>query len=293
MKVGFVGLGHMGSAIARNLIRAGHAVTVYNRSAQKAEALKADGASVAGTPAEAAGTSEVVFTMLSDDTAAEAVVFGDDGIASSMPAEAVHISCSTISVAFTRKLNDEHRKRGQSFVSAPVFGRPESAENKKLLVVAAGDAKVVERLMPLFEAIGRRTFVAGSEPWHANAFKLCGNFMISSLIETYSEAFTALRKAGIDHQRFLEVMTELFGSPVYQTYGRILADQKFQPAGFALKLGLKDVRQVLEFAQESPTPMPIASLLRDQFLSAMANGQEDLDWSSIERVVQRNAGLKD
>jgi 3-hydroxyisobutyrate dehydrogenase-like beta-hydroxyacid dehydrogenase len=186
---------------------------------------------------------------------------------------------------------DKHRNHGQQYVAAPVFGRPDAAANKKLIVVAAGEESTVERLLPVFEAIGRRTFLAGPEAWNANAFKLCGNFMISSVLETFSEAFTTLRKAGLNHRDFLDVMVELFGSPVYQNYGRTIAEQKYEPSGFDLQLGLKDIRQVIEFAQELPSPMPLASLLRDHFASGVANGQGSMDWSSIERVVARSAGL--
>ena len=291
MKIGFIGLGKMGSAMARNLLRAGHPLTVYNRTRGKAEALSREGARLADSPAKASRDSEAVFTMLSDDAAIAEVVFGENGITSGLENGAAHISASTISVAFARRLEAGHRDRGQVFVSAPVFGRPEAAENKKLIVLAAGPTEAIERCRPLLDAIGRQTFLAGSEPWQANAMKLCGNFMIASMLETFSEAFAALRKARVDHHLFLEMMNELFGSPVYRNYGATVADEKFEPAGFALRLGLKDVRQVLELAQDFSTPMPFASVLRDHLLSGMAYGQENLDWSSIARVVAKNAGL--
>ena len=291
MNIGFVGLGKMGAAMAGNLLRAGNKVTVYNRSAAKTQALEKDGAQVAKTPAEAAAQSQVVFSMLADDPAVAALVLGEDGVASGLEKNSAHISSSTISVSFARRLAEEHARRGQTFLSAPVFGRPDSAAAKKLLVVVAGNRVTVERLQPLFDAIGRRTFFAGEEPWNANAFKLCGNFMICSAIETFSEAFTTLRKAELDHKEFLDVMVELFGSPVYQNYGTALANRAFEPAGFALKLGLKDIRQVLEFAQELPSPMPLASLMRDHLSAAVANGHQDLDWTGVERVLERNAGL--
>jgi 3-hydroxyisobutyrate dehydrogenase-like beta-hydroxyacid dehydrogenase len=188
-------------------------------------------------------------------------------------------------------LTAEHAARGQGYLSAPVFGRPEAAEAKKLVVVAAGEAEWIERCRPVFDAVGRQTFVAGAEAWQANAVKLCGNFMLASLLESFGEAFATMRKAGVDVHLFLDTMNALFASPVYAGYGRIMADEKFEPAGFALKLGLKDVRLVLETAQECASPMPIASLVRDRLLSAVAQGQENLDWSSIARVIARNAGL--
>ena len=229
--------------------------------------------------------------MLADDDAVEQTVFSGGGLASVLKPGAIHIGSSTISTKLARRLAIEHDKRGQSYVSAPVFGRPDAAETKKLLVVTAGPSEIVHRCRAVFEAIGRQTFVAGTEPWQANAAKLCGNFMIASMIESFGEAFATLRKANVDPHLFLEVMNALFASPVYANYGRIIADEKFEPAGFALKLGLKDVRLVLATAQECLAPMPVASLIRDHFLSAMALGESESDWSSLARVAARNAGL--
>jgi 3-hydroxyisobutyrate dehydrogenase-like beta-hydroxyacid dehydrogenase len=291
MRIGFIGLGKMGSAMARNLLRAGHQVTVYNRSRQKAEALAGEGARAADSPADACRESQAVITMLADDGAVEQVVFGENGVASALAKGAVHISSSTIGTALARRLTAEHARRGQGYLSAPVFGRPEAAENRKLIVVAAGPAELVELCRPLFDAIGRQTSVAGSEPWQANAVKLCGNFMLASMIEAFGEAFATLRKAGVDPHVFLEIVNSLFASPVYANYGRIIADERFEPAGFALKLGLKDARLALETADECAAPMPLASLIRDHFLSAMAHGQAEMDWSSVARVLARNAGL--
>jgi 3-hydroxyisobutyrate dehydrogenase-like beta-hydroxyacid dehydrogenase len=291
MKIGFVGLGRMGSGMARNLLRAGHEVTVYNRSREKAQALVSDGARVADSPAEACHDAEAIFTMLADDAAVEQVVFGEKGIASALRKDAIHISSSTISTALARRLAAEHGQRGQGYLSAPVFGRPEAAESKKLLVVVAGRHELAERGRPLLDAIGRQTFVVGSEPWQANAVKLCGNFMIASMLESFGEAYATLRKADVAPHAFLEIVSALFGSPVYSNYGRLVADGKFEPAGFALRLGFKDVRLVLQVAEECASPMPIASLIRDQFVSAMAHGQADQDWSSVTLVAARNAGL--
>ncbi len=282
----------MGSGIARNLLRAGHKLSVYNRTAEKAEALRKDGASIAGTPAEAAKSAEALFTMLSDDQALEAVVFGAEGIASTLPKRAIHISSSTISVSLAQRLAQEHDKREQRLVSAPVFGRPDAAEEKKLIVLLAGASDAVETVRALADAIGRQTFVVGVEPWQANAVKLCGNFMIASMIESFGEAFAVMRKSGIDERHFLNAMTELFGSPVYRNYGTSVAERKFEPAGFALKLGLKDVKLAIEAAEAVGAPMPIASIVRDHFVSAIAHGQEQLDWSSVALVPARDAGLQ-
>ena len=248
----------MGSGMVRNLLRAGHAVVVFNRSRDKAEALVADGVRIADSPGGACRESEAVMTMVADDRAVEQIVFGENAIASALPAGAIHISCSTIGTALARRLAAEHQRRGQKYLSAPVFGRPEAAESKNLLVVAAGPPELVERCGPLFDAIGRQTFVVGSDPSQANAAKLCGNFMIAAMLEAFGEAFATLRKAGVPPHAFLEVMSTLFGSPVYANYGRLVADEKFEPAGFALRLGLKDVRLLLETADEFAAPMPLA-----------------------------------
>ena len=291
MRIGFIGLGKMGSAMARNLLRAGHQVAVYNRSRQKAEALAGEGARAADSPADACRESQAVMTMLADDQAVEQVVFGENGVASALSSGAVHISSSTIGTALARRLAAEHAERGQGYLSAPVFGRPEAAESGKLMVVAAGPSELVELCRPLFDAIGRQISVAGSEPWQANAVKLCGNFMLASVIEAFGEAFATLRKAGVDPHVFLEIIDSLFASPVYGNYGRMIAEERFSPAGFALKLGLKDMRLLLETAAECAAPMPLASLIRDHFLSAVAHGQAEMDWSSMAQVPARNAGL--
>ncbi len=291
MNIGFVGLGQMGVAMARNLSRAGYTLTVYNRSAEKAEGLRGAGATVASSPAEVARHSEVVFSMLADDSAAREVTLGPNGISSGLGQGQLHVSCSTISVALATQLAAEHIAKGQRYLSCPVFGRPDAAEAKKLVTVPAGNAADIEQIRPLLDAMGRGTFIAGEEPWQANLFKLCGNFMLASMVETFGEAFAALRKAGADHHAFFQAITEVFGSPVYKNYGGMIVDEKFEPAAFPLKLGFKDLRLALEAAQDLNVPMPIAGALRDQYLSALAHGQEQLDWSSVALVPARNAGL--
>jgi 3-hydroxyisobutyrate dehydrogenase-like beta-hydroxyacid dehydrogenase len=291
MKLAFIGLGKMGTGMAHNLLRAGHTLTVYNRTPEKARALAGEGARIASSPADACGDAEAVMTMVADDHALEQVVSGKDGIAAAMPEHCVHISHSTISTALARRLNAEHTQRKQGFLSAPVFGRPEAAEAKRLLVLAAGPSDLVERCRPLLDAIGRQTFVVGAEPWQANIAKLCGNFMIASLIEAFGEASATLRKAEIAPEMFLEIMTALFGSPVITNYGRAIVEEAFEPAGFALRLGLKDVRLMLAASEECTAPMPLASVVRDQFISALARGQGEMDWSSVSRVAARAAGL--
>jgi 3-hydroxyisobutyrate dehydrogenase-like beta-hydroxyacid dehydrogenase len=292
MKIAFIGLGRMGSGMARNLLRAGHTVAVYNRTREKAEAFAALGAQVASSPAVASRGAEVVMTMLSDDQAVEEVVFGQDGIASAMKEDCIHVSHSTISTALARKLTAEHAKRNQGYLSVPVFGRPEHAEGRALVVVAAGPSKFVGRCHPLFDAIGRHTFVVGTEPWQANVTKLCGNFLIAGMIEALGEAYATLRKAGVAPESYLEIMNTLMGSQFIANYGRIIAQEQFEPAGFALRLGLKDVRLIQAAAEECAAPMPLANLVHDHLLSALAQGQGEMDWSSLTQVIARNAGLK-
>jgi len=291
MKLAFIGLGKMGTGMARNLLRAGHTLAVYNRSREKAQALAGEHVRVADSPADACRDAEAVMTMVADDHALEQIVFGDNGIASAMRADSIHLSHSTISTVLARKLTTEHARRNQGYLSVNVFGRPEAAESKNLVVVAAGRSDLIERCRPLFDAIGRQTFVVGAEPWQANVTKVCGNFMILAVIEAFGEAYPTLRKAGVAPQAFLEIMNALFGSPVVANYGRAIADENFEPAGFALRLGLKDIRLALAASEEVMAPMPLASMIHDHLLSALAQGQGEMDWSSMARVLARNAGL--
>ena len=277
--------------MARNLLRAGHRVAVYNRSREKAEALAIDGARVTETPSQACLGCEVAFTMLGDDASVAETVWSENGLARGLGRGAIHVSSTTISTALARRLAAEHARSGQRFLSAPVFGRPEAAEAQKLLIVTAGPEEIRVRCQLLFDALGRQTFVAGNEPWQANAVKLCGNFMIASLIESFGESFATLRKAGVVPRVFLDVMNALFASPLYANYGKMIATEQFEPAGFSLALGLKDVRLACAAADELAAPMPLASLLKDQFLAALAAGQADQDWCSMSRVAARNAGL--
>ena len=291
MKVGFIGLGNMGLPMAHNLLKAGHEVTVYNRTRERAESLRSEGATIASQASDACG-SDILITMLADDPAVRAVVFDGQLIPRIAPG-AVHVSMATISVALAQELTRAHAEAGNQFISAPVFGRPEAAEAAKLAVVAAGPAKMIERCQPLFDAMGQRTFIVGEEPSNANTVKLAGNFLILSVIESLGEAYALLRKSGIDPEKFLEIMTStLFAAPVYKTYGNLIAKEQFLPAGFKLLLGLKDVSLVLAAAADARAPMPVASLVRDHILAAIARNGGDLDWSSFSKISAENAGLK-
>lgn len=290
MKVGFIGLGNMGSGMTTNLIKAGHEVTVYNRTSSKAEPLVKLGALYAARIADAC-QGEVVITMLADDHAVESVVFGDAGIINTLGKGAIHISSSTISVALSQKLASAHQELGQRFVSAPVFGRPEAAASAKLFVAVAGANDVVNACMPLFEAYGQKTFRFGVNPSDANLVKLSGNFLISSVIEALAEAMALVGKAGLNQHQYLDFLTStLFAAPVYKTYGTIIADKKFEPAGFAAPLGLKDNRLVLAAAETLRVPMPLANLIYNRFLTLLAHGGDSLDWSAISKLAAEDAG---
>ena len=289
MKVGFIGLGHMGGAMAANLKKAGHELVAYNRTRAKAEKL---GVTVARTPAEAARDAEVVITMLADDDAVKEVVFGANGLASTLAPGAIHVSMSTISVALSQQLADEHREHKQGYVAAPVFGRPQAAEAAKLFIVSAGDATAIKKCDPLFAAMGQRTFVMGDQPEEANVVKLSGNFLIASVIESLGEALSLVRKYNVDPEKYVEMLTNtLFAAPVYKTYADLIVKEQFEPAGFRLRLGLKDVRLAMAAAEAQSVPMPVASVIRDHALEGIANGMGDKDWSSLAQVVSKNAGL--
>ena len=272
MKVGFIGLGHMGAGMAANLVKTGHDVTVYNRTRRKVEALVAQGAKAAPSVSDAC-TGDAVITMLADDDAVESVVFSGGGVIGSLPAAAIHISSSTISVALSERLEAAHANAGQLFV------------------VAAGAPDAVIAAAPLFDAIGKRTFVVSETPKAANLVKLSGNFLLASVIESLGEAMALIGKAGIDRRQSLDILTStLFDVPVYKIYGGLIADRQFEPAGFAAPLGHKDIRLTLAAAEGLRVPLPLASLLHDRFLALLAHGGDKLDWSAIGRLAAKDAG---
>ena len=291
MDVGFVGLGNMGQSMARNLLRAGHRVTVYNRTRSRAEALRAEGARVADHLADACH-GEVLITMLADDRAVEDVIFGDGQVLAAIPRGAVHLSMSTISVALSRRLAGAHHAAGQAYAAAPVLGRPDAAAAAKLFLVVAGLSAVIERCRPLFDALGQRTFVVAEDPPAANLVKLSINFLLGAAIEGLAEASVLIRKGGGDPQRYVDILTSsVFPAPAYETYGRIIAEGKYEPARFPVPLGLKDIELTLTVAGASAAPMPLASVIRDRLLSAVARGYQGLDWSVLGRVAAEDAGL--
>lgn len=292
MDAALIGLGQMGTGIAKSLLRAGHRLKVYNRTVARAEALLGDGAVLARSVAEAC-RENVVMTMLADDAAVEAVVFGHGGIAASLKPGAVHVSLSTISVALSERLATEHARLGLEYVAAPVFGRPDAAEAARLAVVAAGKPDAVQRCRPLLEAMGPKLVVASERPAIANVIKLIGNFLLGSVIESLAEAFALGRKSGVDEELLFEFLTTaLFPAPVYRNYGEAILRKRFEPARFTALLGLKDIRLALAAAEAQSVPMPVASVLRDRLLTAIARGNAKSDWSVLGRIAAEDAGIK-
>lgn len=290
MKVGFIGLGAMGSAMASNLIKAGHDVTVWNRSPGATEPLASLGAKVVKS-ADRAAQGDVLFSMLANDKAVRDVMLVG-GLLDGMDKSTAHVNHATISVALANELVEEHAKRGLDYVSAPVFGRPDVAAAGKLNILAAGRALVVERVRPLLEAMGSRIWPLGESPERANVVKIAGNFMLGAAIESMAEASALARAHGISAAVFLEVMTNtLFAAPAYLAYSNMIAEQRYTPPGFALPLGYKDIGLALSAADATRVPLPLAGLLRDSLLEALSAGDENVDWSIMAQVAARRAHL--
>ena len=290
MKIGFIGLGRMGAAMAANLVKAGHDVGVFNRSPGKSGALVELGARDAATLAEACA-GDAVITMLANDDAASDIALGKDGLVAHLRRDAIHVSMSTISVALSKRLAQSHASAGQRYVAAPVFGRPDMAATAKLFIVAGGDPATIDACQPLFDAIGQKTYRIATEPSAANLVKLSGNFLLAAAIEALGEAIALIGKAGIDRHAYVELLTSsVFTTPAYKTYGNLIVEGKFEPAAFAAPLGYKDIRLALSAAENLQVPMPLASLLHDRFLRLLAQGGEHLDWSAIGGLAAQDAG---
>jgi 3-hydroxyisobutyrate dehydrogenase-like beta-hydroxyacid dehydrogenase len=280
----------MGAGMAASLLKAGHEVTVYNRTPGKAEALVERGAKRARTVADAC-RGEAVITMLANDRAVEEVVLGWGGVVESLAPDALHVSSSTISVALADRLTLAHEEAGSRLVCAPVFGRPDVAAAGLLAVVAAGRKAATKAAAPLLDAVGRMTTVVSTTPSAANLVKLSGNFLLASAIEALGEAMALVGHGGVDRRLYLEVITSaLFDCGPYQLYGAMIADGRFAPAGFAAPLGQKDIRLALAAAEDLAVPMPLASLLRDRFLTLIAQGGDELDWAAIGGLAAADAG---
>lgn len=289
MQVGFIGLGNMGMAMASRLLETGHRVMAWNRSPQPLEELAKKGAVRASAPKDVFD-NDIVLTMLASDEAIRETI--TEGVLQAARKGAVHVMCATISVAFAKELAQVHAAHALGYVGAPVLGRPDVARAGTLNIFAAGNEAAVSRAMPVLECLSRKVWRLGEEPFRANAVKLATNFTLAAAIETMSEAFVLTRRHGVEAQTMAEIFTEtLFSAPAYKVYAPIIAGRAFEPAGFALRLGLKDVRLAMEAGEGAGVPLPIASLLRDNFLDAIGHGDGDKDWSAIADVSARRAGM--
>jgi len=292
MKVGFIGLGAMGHAMAQRLLDARHTLTVYNRTTSKVADLLSGGAHLAHTPADAARDADVVFSMLLDDDTVEEMTFGEGGIAAGLCGDAIHICSSTISLKQAERLKSGHEERHQNYVTATVLGRPPAAAAGELFVVLGGAEPLREKVTPLLETLGQRIFVTGDDPVHANLIKLSLNFMIMATIEQMSEVFAISEKAGIKPATIFEIMTNSFyTAPVHKNYGKIMVEKNYKPTGAPMAIGLKDTELFLQAGRDLNVPLPYASVVRDRFLSALAVLDPDLDFAAIVERVREDAGL--
>src|SRR5580658_7077056 len=290
MKIGFLGLGKMGTPMAMHLIAAGHELRVWNRTEGRTKPLLREGAIAAATPAEAELGADAVITMLFDDAANEEVLFGSNGLMDALSPGALHISCSTISVALSERLAAEHAKRGVDFVAAPVFGRPEIAEQGKLWVVAAGKEEAMRRARPALEPMSRGISVVGEEPRQAHAVKLGGNFLIGAMIYALSEGFIYSESQGIPAETFFEaVNSALFQSPFYAAYCKVILHPP-EKAGASIELGAKDTRLLREAAAKCGTQLSLADALAKVYAEAKAAGMGHEDWAVGQyRVLQQRS----
>ncbi len=292
MKVGLIGLGRMGTAMARRVLAAGHDLLVYNRTPQKAADLVQAGARAAASISAACADREVLITMVADDSALQEVALASGGVRDSLPQGATHVAMGTHGVAAIRAIEEAHIAARQNFIAAPVLGRPDAVDAGKLGIVAAGPASALAACAPVFGAIGGRVFNAGRKPESAAAIKLANNFVLACCIETLGEAFALARKYEVAPMLLFEVLTEgLFAAPAYKTYGSIIAEERYEHVGFTTRLGLKDTNLVLAAAESAGVPLPSANLVRDRLLSAIAHGDGDRDWSVIAREQARASGL--
>jgi 3-hydroxyisobutyrate dehydrogenase-like beta-hydroxyacid dehydrogenase len=293
MRVGFIGLGKMGQGMTRRILGGGHDLVVYNRTPEKAADLASAGARIAGSMADACRERDVVISMVSDDTAVKDVALRTGGLIESMARGAIHLCMGTHSVAAIQALSKAHGEAGQRLVSAPVLGRPDAAAAGQLGIVAGGPPEAVAECEPLFQLIGRRTFAAGAKPEGAAAIKLTNNFVLGAAIEAMAEAFSLVRKYGVQPQVFYDVMTDaLFAAPAYKIYGKIMVDESYDKVGFMTTQGLKDLNLALAAADQARVPMPTANNVRDRLLGAIAHGDGEKDWAVMAREQARACGLE-
>jgi len=292
-KIGFIGLGNMGLPMAQNLIKAGYHLQVYNRTADKAKALDPEFATICNSPAEAAKNVKLVVTMLSQDDILKEAVLGEDGVLKTLARGAVHISMSTISPDTSDELSGAHEAAGSHYIAAPVFGRPEAAAAKKLFVCTSGNTEAKKLAQPVLEALGQSVHDFGEAVGAANVLKITGNFMIIASLELMAEAFTLAEKSGLDRAKVAEFFgSTIFNAPIYQNYGRLIANKIYEPVGFKAKLGLKDARLALELSETTNTPMPLAKLAHGRLYEAVSKGDGDKDWvEAFGKGVSEDAGL--
>lgn len=289
MKIGFIGLGHMGRGMAGRLLEARFQLSVWNRTRAAAAALEVRGAAVAAGP-EQLLDADIVISMLADDAALEAVWLAS-GLVSKVPRATVHLNMASCSLRMGQRLADAHRAAGVPYVSAPVFGRPESAAGGQLDIIAAGAQPAIARCTPLFEILGRRWFNAGTEPHRANVVKIARNLLQGAIIESLGEAFALVQKSGVDPAMFLDIITSTsMNAPVFRNYGRMILEPP-EHVTFTLKLGMKDVELALEAGRDTAVPLPLAALLKTQHAAAIAGGYGDRDWASLGNYVAEQAGL--
>jgi 3-hydroxyisobutyrate dehydrogenase-like beta-hydroxyacid dehydrogenase len=286
LKVALIGLGSMGVPIAENLLNHGYELVVYNRTESKSQDLATKGAIIANTPAEAATQSEIVFTILSDDTAVENVVYGEEGILAGLSPAGIHVSMSTISVHLAKKLASDHENKNQHFVSSTVLGRPDAAAVAALRFMVAGPEQAREKVVPILRILGQDVFTIGAEGYLSNVVKLGTNFLLVAMLESLSESLVMVEKHGVEPKQFLEVINSLFSSPIYKNYGNIILNEQFDPAGFKLKLGLKDVNLMIDAANEVSTELPIATLAQSHYTKGIEKGWGDLDWAALIKVIK-------
>ena len=288
MKIGFIGLGNLGTPIAENLLQNNQPLYLYNRTAAKAQPLAEKGAIICNSVQELAMFCDVVFTMVSDDAALNHITRGEEGLAANLKAGGIHVSMSTILPETTTQLHALHQQHNSHYIAAPVMGRPEAARIRKLNFLVSGDAAVLHLVKPLLQDAGAAgTWEFGANPAAANVAKLCSNYLIISAIQAMAEGINLARNSGIDPAQWMNMLTQtLFASPIYINYGNILMKEAFQPAAFSLKLGLKDVNLVLEQADETHTTMPLGKLVQHQLQECVANGLGDHDWTAIALAVK-------
>ena len=281
--IGFIGLGSLGTPIAENILEKGHSLIVYNRTASKTITLKKNGARVADSIRSLAEQSDIIFSIVSDDLALKYVVESPDGILSAGRKGSIHISMSTILPATAMELSVLHEQHQLHYLASPVFGRPEAAKARKLNFAISGEEKIRKQSASfLRDAGGGGIWEFGDVPDAANKIKLCGNFMIAAAIEAMGETISLARESGIDPLPMWEMFTQtMFSAPVYSNYGKIILDNKFEPAAFTAKLGLKDLKLVLKQASAVKQSMPLGDLLKGNLEELVQTGKENIDWSAM------------